>query len=54
VLTLAIAFLILAIVAGVFAFLTTGPIAPMLLVAFLVFFLGATALHLFNRRRRRD
>lgn len=51
-LTWAITFLILAIIAGVFAFLTVGPIAPMLLIAFLVFFVAATALHLIQRRDR--
>lgn len=48
-LTWAITFLILAIIAGVFAFLTVGPVAPMLLIAFMVFFIGALAWHLMQR-----
>jgi uncharacterized membrane protein YtjA (UPF0391 family) len=48
-LTWAMTFLILAIVAGVLAFLTVGPVAPMLLVVFMVFFIGALAWHLWQR-----
>ena len=48
-LTWAISFLILAIIAGVFAFLTVGPIAPALMVGFMAFFIGALAWHLYQR-----
>lgn len=53
-LTWAITFLILAIIAGVFAFLTVGPVAPMLLVAFLVAFVVALAWHLWERHGGRE
>lgn len=51
---LAIAFLMLAIVAGIFAFLTVGPVAPMLLMACLAGFVATLAWHLMKRHNRRD
>ena len=53
-LTWAIAFLMLAIVAGIFAFLTVGPVAPMLLMACLAGFVATLAWHLMKRHNRRD
>lgn len=51
-LTWAVAFLILAIVAGVFAFLTVGPVAPMLLMACMAGFVATLAWHLLKRHHR--
>ena len=53
-LTWAITFLIFAIVAGLFAFLTVGPVAPMLLMACLAGFVATLAWHLLKRRSGRD
>ena len=53
-LTWAVAFLILAIVAGVFAVITVGPVAPMLLMACLAGFVATLSWHLMKRHSRRD
>jgi uncharacterized membrane protein YtjA (UPF0391 family) len=51
-LTWAITFLMLAIVAGVFAFLTVGPLAPLLLMAALAGFVATLAWHLLKHHNR--
>jgi hypothetical protein len=51
-LTWAVAFLILAIIAGVFSFLTVGPVAPMLLLAAMAGFVAMLAWHFLKRHNR--
>jgi hypothetical protein len=53
-LTWAVAFLILAIVAGIFSFLTVGPVAPMLMMACLAGFVAMLAWHFLQRHSRDD
>ncbi len=53
-LTVAITFLMLAIVAAVFAFLTVGPVAPMLMMACMAGFVATLAWHFLKRHSRDD
>ena len=53
-LTLAIVFLVLAILAGVLGLFVAGPVGPILLAVFLLLFLGAIVVHYVRESRARN